>query len=63
MSLGVMEQWGLDEKRMMMTTCMVVVLSGIVATLMAGMSRVFALIYIVEMGCRKMKDATSGMCA
>ena len=59
-SLGGVELRGLGDGRVMMYTCRVVALFGVVVASMADLARVFASFYML--GWRKMAEATFGAC-
>ena len=57
-----MAQRSINIKRVMMDTRTAVAPSDVVEASMAGLARVFASVYTLEMGWWKMAEATSGAC-
>ena len=62
-SLGGVAPRGLDDGCVLVNTSRVEALFGVMVALMAGLIRVFASVYMLKTGWRKMAEAMSGACA
>ena len=61
--LGGVVKWGLSCRRVMVDVCKTEAQSGAMVALAAGLARIVASIYTLELGWLKMVEAISGECA